>query len=137
MTNLIEKALLVGFGIFIASIFLSFTLPYLEYIFDYNNSFDDNLNDYLKLINEVDKGVLYIIDNPHSEYQKEIYYPDNLNITIENKDVNFQYYFQGETTIITLKYNCSLNSIRYDNMLPNSYLLIIYIEVSLIQIEIS
>lgn len=137
MTNLIEKALLVGFGIFITSIFLSFTLPYLENILDYNNRLDDNLNDYLKLINDVDNGILYISDNPHSNYQKEIYYPGNLNITIENKEVNFLYYFQGETTDITLNYNISLISIVYADILPNSYLLGIYFEESLIKIEIS
>lgn len=137
MTNLIEKALLIGFGIFITSIFLSFTLPYLDYILDYNNRLDDDLNDYLKLINDVDKGIIYIIDNPHSRYQKEIYYPSNLNTTIGNKIVNFEYYLQGEFTDITLKYNRSLISGRYDNLLPNSYVLNVYFEINLIKIEIS
>ncbi|TFG12860.1 MAG: hypothetical protein EU531_10220, partial [Promethearchaeota archaeon] len=70
MTNLIEKALIIGFGIFIASLFLSISMPFLEKFVNYNSSLDDDLSDYLKLINEVDKGILYIIENPNSFYQK-------------------------------------------------------------------
>ena len=137
MTNLIETALLIAFGILITSLFLSFTLPYIEHIIDYNNRLDDNLNDYLKLINDVDKSILYIIDNPDSSYQKEVYYPDNLNITIENKYVNFKYYFQGEISDITLKYNMSLESSKFENILPKSYLLRATFNANLIIIEIS
>ena len=135
MTNLIEKALLIGFGIFISSLFLSFTLPFLEHIVDYNNGLDDNLNDYLKMINDVDKSILFIIENPNSRYQKEIYYPDNLNMTIENICVNFQYYFQGEISVIILKYNTSLSSGKFENILPKSYILNVYFNASLITIE--
>jgi len=137
MTNLIEKTLIIGFGIFIAFIFLSFTIPYLEHIIDFNNSIDDNFNDYLKLINDVDKGILYIIENPNSRYQKEIYYPDNLNITMEYKYVNFQYYFQGEISDITLKYNRTLQSKRFDKIQPKSYLYSVIFDENLIKVEIS
>jgi len=137
MTNLIEKALIIGFGIFITSLFLSISMPFLEKFVNYNGSIDDDLNDYLKLINEVDKGILYIIENPNSFYQKEIYYPDNLNITIENKYANFQYKFQGEISDITLKYNTPLKACKFDDILPNSYLYKVYYEFSLIKIEIT
>ena len=137
MTNLIEKALIIGFGIFIASLFLSISMPFLDRFFNYNSSLDDELSDYIKLINDVDKGILYIIENPNSFYQKEIYYPDNLNITIENKYANFQYQFQGEISDITLKYNTSLKACRFDEILPSSYLYKVYYDFSLIKIEIT
>ncbi|TFG03614.1 MAG: hypothetical protein EU542_01475 [Promethearchaeota archaeon] len=137
MTNLIEKALIIGFGILITTVFLSFSLPYIEQIIDYSSTTDDDLNDYLKLINDVDKGIFYIIENPNSSYRKEIYYPDNMNITIENKYANFQYIFQGKISEITLKYNNSLKSCYFGDLIPDFYLYEVYFDSNLIKLEIT
>lgn len=136
MSSLIEKILIIGFGIFVASTFLSFSLPFLEQIFNYNDVVDDEFNDYLKLINDMNKGIVYIIDNPNSFYQKEIYYPDNLNITLEHYYANFHYYIQGKISEITIKYNKLLKSCQFYEILPKTYLYKVYIEGNLIIIEI-
>ena len=47
MTNLIEKTLLIGFGIFITSLFLTFSIPFFGHIFNYYGIIEDDLNDYL------------------------------------------------------------------------------------------
>jgi hypothetical protein len=136
MTNLIEKTLIIGFGIFIASIFLTFSIPFLDNILYYNNILEDDLNDYLKIINDVDEGILYIIENPNQIYQKEIYYPNNLNITLDGQYVNFEYYFQGEISVITLKYNTALKSCKFYDIVPQSYLYQVFLDENLIKIEI-
>ena len=136
MSNLIEKALIIGFGIFIASIFLTVLIPFLDNILYYNNVMEDDLNDYFKIINDVDEGILYIIDNPNQIYQKEIYYPDNLNITLNNQYITFEYYFQGEVSVIILKYNNSLKSCKFSEMVPQSYLYQVFFDENLIKIEI-
>ena len=136
MTNLIEKTLLIGFGIFITSLFLTFSIPFFGHIFNYYGIIEDDLNDYLKVINDIDDGILYIIENPNQIYQKQIYYPDNLNITLEHQYINFEYYFQGEVFDITLKYNTSLKSCIFCEIVPQSYLFRVFFDENLIKIEI-
>lgn len=136
MSSLIEKILIIGFGIFVASTFLSFSIPFLEQIFTYNDIVDDEFNDYLKLINDIDKGIVYVIENPNSLYQKELYYPDNLNITLEHYYANFHYIIQGKISEITIKYNKLLRSCHFCEILPKTYLYQVYIEENLIIIEI-
>ncbi len=136
MTNLIEKALIIGFGIFIASIFLSFTMPFLGKIISYDIYVEDDLNDYIKLIDDVDKGIKYIIENPNNIYQKEIFYPNNMNITIDNFYINFKYIIKEESSQITLKYNNTLKSYCFCEISPKYYLFIVCYELNLIKVEI-
>ena len=136
MSNLIEKTLMIGFGIFVVSTFLSFSLPFLGQIFTVNDIVDDEFNDYLKLINDVNKGIVYIIDNPNSFYQKEIYYPDNLNITLEHYYANFRYEMHGEISKITIKYTMPIKSCQFCEILAKTYLYQVYLEENLIIIEI-
>ena len=136
MTSLIEKALIIGFGIFIASIFISFIGPFLGHFLDYNNGLEDNLSDYIRLINDVDEGVLTVIDNRDYIYQKEIYYPESMNISIEDNYINFRYRIQDDTSDITIKYEIILKSCSFHNLAPNNYFYKVYFESNFIKIEI-
>ncbi len=80
MAELFEKALLFGFGIVVLLMFLSFLAPFLDMLFQYND--DGGLNNYTRVIDEIDVEILYNIDNPEELYLVDIEYPPNLNITL-------------------------------------------------------
>ena len=64
MTNLVEKALLLGFSIFLLAIFSSLLVPILNEINDFNRNDKNSLNSYLDFYEEMDLAVNFIINNP-------------------------------------------------------------------------
>ena len=52
MTNLIEKSLLLGFGIFTLAIFSSIIIPFLGKIADFNHNERNDLETFIIFINK-------------------------------------------------------------------------------------
>ncbi len=94
MAELFEKALLIAFGIAILLIFFSFLAPFLDVLFQYND--DGGLNNYTSVIDEIDEGILYVIDNPEGQYLTDIEYPSNLNITFYEQYTKYDFLIDGE-----------------------------------------
>jgi len=97
MTNLLEKSLLTGFGIFVLIIFLGIVIPFFSQLEDYKRNIKDDLDIYQHFIDEIDKGVQFIIDNPDELYSRDIDYPDHLNITFN--DIYIEFYFLIENQV--------------------------------------
>ncbi|MHA1991262.1 MAG: hypothetical protein ACW98A_09885 [Candidatus Hodarchaeales archaeon] len=123
MTNLLEKTLLLGFSIFLLTIFSSILIPFLDGINEFNNQEKNELETYTVFLNEVNDAVLYIIENPDESYLKDIQYPSNINLTF------FDSFFISEFIIGTNKYNrvisfnhSFLNS-NFNDLPPKTYLL--------------
>ena len=94
MAELFEKGLLIGFGIVVLLIFFSFLTPFLDVLYQYND--DSGLNNYTRVIDEIDEGILYVIDNPEEQYLSNIEYPRNLNITFHEKYTKYDFLIDGE-----------------------------------------
>ena len=84
MTNLLEKALLTGFGIFVLTIFLSMINPFIIQISEFNGTTENDIRIYENFFNEVDIAVKFIIECPDEIYLREIDYPKNLNVTFND-----------------------------------------------------
>jgi hypothetical protein len=123
MTNLIEKSLLLGFSIFLLTIFSSILIPFLNEINDYNTSDEPDLDSYLDLFNEIDLAVCFIIDNPDKSYQNNVSYPNDLNITIFEYFIIFEFKFRAENISHVLMYNVSFINCDFHNLPPQMYLL--------------
>ena len=95
MTNLIEKSLLLGFGIFTIMIFSSIIIPFLGTIADFNQNGRNDLETYILFINEIDQGINYVIQNQEEIYLNEIDYPPNLNTSFYVNIVKFEFFIYG------------------------------------------
>ncbi|MFX1522656.1 MAG: hypothetical protein ACFFCC_04025 [Promethearchaeota archaeon] len=123
MTNLLEKALLLGFSIFLLTVFSTILIPYLNEFVEFNKRENKELDTYMNLINKIDDAVLYVIENPEDNFIQDIEYPDNLNITFIDVFFISEFLIGGIPYSKTLSYNTSFNSCYYYNISPESYLL--------------
>ena len=135
MTNLIEKALLLGFSIFLLAIFSSILIPFLDEIHDFNKSNKHNLDSYLGFFDEVELAVDFIIDNPTKSYQNDIYYPKDLNITIFDCFIIFEFQYRDDNFNHVLVYNISFVNCYFHNFPPQVYLLNVSSTSSYIMID--
>ena len=123
MTNLVEKSLLLGFSIFLLTILSSILIPFLNEINDFNTSDEPELDSYFDLFDEIDLAVCFVIDNADKCYQNRVYYPKDLNITIFECFVVFEFIFRNDTINHILMYNRSFINCFYLNLPPQIYTL--------------
>ncbi|MFW9894867.1 MAG: hypothetical protein ACFFD7_03600 [Candidatus Thorarchaeota archaeon] len=123
MTNLLEKALLLGFSIFLLTVFSTILIPYLNEFAEFNKRENKELDNYMNLINKIDDAVLYVIENPKDNFIQDIEYPGNLNITFIDVFFISEFLIGGILYSKTLSYNTSFNTCYYYNISPESYLL--------------
>ena len=135
MSNLLEKALLTGFGVFLLVTFLSIITPFLGIISDFNRNQKDDLYSYTKFINEFDNALKQVINNPDLYYLEEIEYPINLNITLENNYAKF-YFLLGDTIQVKIiEYEEIFHFLTIYDLPARIYLLSISIGLSLINVS--
>lgn len=123
MTNLLEKSLLLGFSIFLLTIFSSLLIPFLNEIAEFNNNEKNELENYMSFFDEINFAVLFVIDNPDQSYLKSIYYPSYLNITCFDCLIIFDYRIGLQTYNKVLIYNTSFYNSFYHSFYPQIYLL--------------
>ncbi|MFX1408710.1 MAG: hypothetical protein ACFFA6_00020 [Promethearchaeota archaeon] len=123
MTNLLEKSLIIGFGIFTLLIFFSLISPFLDDFADFNNNEKKDIEIYTSFIDEIDQAILYIIDNPEEYYLKYVEYPTNLNITFYNQYAKFDFIISNEKQTIILFYEEIFSYYFFHDFLPKAYLL--------------
>ncbi|MFX0046858.1 MAG: hypothetical protein ACFE8G_01695 [Candidatus Hermodarchaeota archaeon] len=134
MTNLLEKALITGFGIFILTIFISIVNPFLVQISEFNDNFNIEIEKYETFFYEVDTGIKFNIENPNITYAKIIEYPANLNITLTEFYCKYEFVIGNEYNYKIVEYNKPFINHIYKNLPANNYILRIsdvfnYIEV--------
>ena len=135
MTNLLEKALITGFGIFALTMFIVLIAPMLDHLdkFELENSGD--LRDVSVLIDEIDDGIEQVSTNPEEMYGSSIYYPPNLKIIIEGNHVRYDFKIDGKEHSEIRYYELELSSRTYEYLKPTSYILKIFSHKGLICLE--
>lgn len=137
MTNLIEKSLLVGFGIFTLTIFASIIIPFLGKITDFNQNGRNDLESYMIFINEIDQGINYITQNQEEVYLKIINYPSNLNTTFYANIAKYEFYIEKQLCVKIEEYREFFINSYYHQIPPGAFLLSISCHLSLIKVNIS
>ncbi len=137
MTNLIEKSLLLGFGIFTITIFSTILIPFLGSIIEYNHKEKDSLESYIVFINEVDLGISYVIQHPKETYLKEVDYPNNLNISFYDHFAKYEFILENKICVRYIEYNITFINFYFHSIPPQKYILNISQYSSLIGVNIN
>ncbi|MFX0042031.1 MAG: hypothetical protein ACFE8L_03885 [Candidatus Hodarchaeota archaeon] len=135
MTNLLEKGLIIGFGIITLLIFFSLISPFLETIANFDNNEENDIKDYISFINEMDQAILYVIDNPEEDFLKSIEYPTNLNITLYNQYAKYDFIIGDELLCEIIFYNESFVYNIFQDFISKTYLLNVSFVLNLIKIQ--
>ena len=123
MTNLLEKALLTGFGIFVLTIFLSMINPFIIQISEFNGTIENDIIAYENFFNEVDIAVKFIIENPDAIYLREIDYPKNLNVTFNDFYVKYDFLIENKLNYKIYEYNKPFINHFYRNLSITTFIL--------------
>ena len=123
MTNLLEKALLTGFGILVLTIFLSMINPFIVQISEFNGTIENDIIAYENFFNEVDIAVKFIIENPSAIYLREIDYPKNLNITFNDFYVKYDFLIENKLNYKIYEYNKPFINFFYRNLSTTTFIL--------------
>ena len=136
MTNLIEKSLLLGFGIFTLTIFSSIIIPFLGTIAEFNQNGRNDLETYMFFINEIDQGINYIVQNQDEDYLKDVDYPSNLNISFYANIAKYEFLIENQLCVKIKEYNEFFINLDFHQIPPGLYLLNISRCSSLIKVNI-
>ncbi|MFX0000692.1 MAG: hypothetical protein ACFE9Q_05770 [Candidatus Hodarchaeota archaeon] len=136
MSNLIEKTLLIGFGIFSLTIFSSILIPFLGSLTEFNYIEKNKLESYMIIIDEISNGIEYVVQNIDEIYLKRIEYPDNLNISFYDNIAKYEFIIEGKICCKILEYNEQFVMKNFHQIPPNIYLLNITRSSILIKVNI-
>jgi hypothetical protein len=136
MSNLLEKSLLTGFGIIVLIIFFTFINPFLENLINFNQKVDQEIKIYLKFFDEVDQGILYVIDTDLS-YTNNIAYPNDINITIDGYFVKYDYFIEGNYKYRIMEYEKQFFTKNYFDFPSGVYFLNISVKESKLEVKIT
>ena len=132
MTNLLEKSLLIGFGIFSLMIFFSLIIPFLDQITNFKETRNSGLESYINFISEIDEAVQYVIRNPEKDFLREIEYPHKFNITFDEYFIICDFIIENKSYNKILVYNTSFYYNFFHDIPPQLYLLNVSYSSSLI-----
>jgi len=136
MTNLLEKSLLLGFGIFTMILFFSLVIPFLNQVSEFNNTKKTDFESYMIFINEIDQAVQFVIENPEEEYNRKINYPYDFNITFNEYYIICTFIIKNEIYNKILVYNTSFYKKFFHNIPSRQYLLNVSYSSSLIFVNL-
>lgn len=134
MSNLVEKSLIVGFGVFSLIIFLSVITPLLNTSLKNYNDDKKVIENYYDLIDRVDVGIYYVIANPRNEFHELIDFPPFLNISIFKNEISYD--FRIDTSIFSKHRLYSINffSVEYKEYPSQEYILQVHFELELLKV---
>ena len=134
MSNLIEKSLIIGFGIFSLIIFLSLIAPFLN--ISLKNYLDDKktIENYNDFIDKVNTGVSYVIANPRNEFRELIDFPSFMNISISKNEIRYNFKIDSNIVSKHSLYSINFFNVEYKDYPSQNYRLQIYFELELLKV---
>ncbi|MFW9988864.1 MAG: hypothetical protein ACFFC3_09435 [Candidatus Odinarchaeota archaeon] len=135
MTNLLEKTLLLGFGILTITIFSALLIPFLGSITEYNHNEKNSIESYIMFINKVDQGIIYVINRPKEIYMREVDYPNDLNVSFYDHLIKYEFNLENETCVRFIEYNITFFKKSFYNITPRKYILNISMCSTLIKVN--
>jgi len=130
-----EKALLTGFGIFLLTSLISLISPFIGIVFNFNNNQNNELYHYANFINKFDIALKQVINNPDFVYFKEIEYPENLNLTLEDNYAKFYFLLDETIQVKILEYSELFQPSVFNNLPSEKYLLYIAKNINYINVS--
>lgn len=134
MANMVEKSMLIGFGLFTLIVFLSIIQPFLGELLKFYDEDKQNLENIVNFIEEIDSAIIYIISNPEEVYEKELLFPRDLNITISGNEVGYNYLINNNVYSNSKKYGTIFHSVFYHYTTSTQYILQVFFESNYVRI---
>jgi len=136
MSNLLEKSLLTGFGIFVLILFFTYINPFIMQFFEVNNLYTDEIRPYLMLIDKIDEGVYFVLNDKDQSYLETINYPDNLNITLNQHFIKYEFLINSDLNYRIYEYEVIFSPYNYILLSPKEYFLNISLKQDLIDVRL-
>jgi len=133
MTNLIERLLLIGLGIFLLTFFISFAFPLINELDSYETSVGNELRECDDFISQIDAAIFLVIESPEDSVYEFITFPDNLNLSIYQTYITFEYYIEKVLIKNPKQYGVNFISRKFHDMYFSTY----YLSVNWINVSIS
>ncbi len=131
---MVEKSLLIGFGLLTLIGFLSIIQPFFGTLLHY---YDEENQDIEKFIEEIDQAITHIISNPEDIYEEELLFPKEVNITVSGYEVKYNYLINNIAYSNSKKYGTLFHTAFYHNLTPMEYILNVFFESNYIRIKLS
>ena len=122
MTNLVEKLLITGFGIFILVSFLLIISPFTDIIYDYDD-YQEDLDNILMNINDIDQSIEYISIYHNESFFEEIEIYHNLNISVEEFNIEYSFIINQNQKSIKSNHIIKLKIKDFELISKKKYLL--------------
>jgi hypothetical protein len=135
MTNLLEKALITGFGIFVLTIFISMINPFIINISNFNDTIKVDIDECEDFFFEVDSAIKFVISNANTTYTKTIEYPENLNVTFSESYCKYDYIIGNNYYNKIIEYIKPFIHHSYINLPAESYVLKVLIIHNFVEVQ--
>jgi hypothetical protein len=116
--------------------FFSYVNPFIIQLFDVNQYYNNKVRPYLKIIDEIDEGINFVLINKNIIYLNTIYYPDNLNITLYENNIKYEFLMNGGIINRIYNYKETFYNSNYILLSPKEYLLNISYQQNFIKVLI-
>ncbi len=131
MTEILEKALMIGFGITILLFFLSIASPFFKLIENYK--YDSDLKKNLMCISIINSGINDTINNPSLNFSIIIELPENFSLLASGNEIKYSFILDNVEYIYNYKFVYEFSSFFYNE--PGSYILKINIIAEMIYLN--
>lgn len=131
MTEILEKALMIGFGIIILLFFLSIASPFFKLIENYK--YDSDLKKNLMCISIINSGINDTINNPSLNFSIIIELPENFSLLASGNEIKYSFILDNVEYIYNYKFVYEFSSFFYNE--PGSYILKINIIAEMIYLN--
>ena len=121
MTNLFEKSLITGFGIFVLIIFITLISPFYDEVEEFNEEDKDDIDNYMDFVEQIDNAILTVKENPGFIYNDKIQCYENLDVIIEGKQVKIYFKLDNKPYYKILEYKVHLCNYTYDYLVSEIY----------------
>ncbi len=121
MTNLFEKSLITGFGIFVLIIFITLISPFYDEVEEFNEEDKDDIDNYMDFVEQLDNAILTVKENPGFIYDDKIKCYENLDVLIEGKQVKIYFKLDNENYYKIFEYKIQLCNYTYDYLISEIY----------------
>lgn len=131
---MVEKSMLIGFGLFILIVFFSIIQPFFGELLKF---YDEDKQNVEIFIEEIDSAILYTTSKPEEVYEKELLFPRDLNITISGNEIEYNYLISNIAYSYSKNYGIIFHTVIYHNINSTYYILQVFFESNYIRILFS
>lgn len=131
---MVEKSLLLGFGLFTLIVFLSIIQPFLGILFNFYNEDKQYLEEIESFIEDIDTAIIYTISNPEDIYENELLFPRNLNVTFSGNEVEYFYSINSNVYSDSKYYGAVFQKNSYHNTNSTKYTINVFFESNYLRI---